>query len=134
MDELFGEGDLSPEDAALLRQTRVQQLMGGFGPSLGALGQPVAGLGPDEEHLLGSAYQGSIWATLALKALRELLIRKGLISEAEIVDCTNEVVRREWNEVVEQTAPATLASQYVVTDADGFPRLQPQGHGDAGAE
>jgi hypothetical protein len=116
MDDRFGPGGMSAEEVALLRQMRTQML-GGFG-------EPAAGLGPDEEHLLGSAYQGSIWATLAVKALRELLIRKGLISEAEIVAYTNEVVRREWNEVIEQTAPAGLAPKYLATDPDEFPRLR----------
>lgn len=115
MDEQFGESDLTPEEAALLRQSRMQMLAG--------FQEPAGGMGADEEHLLASAYQGSIWATLALKALRELLIRKGLVSEAEIVAHTNEVVRREWNEVVEQTAPPRLAAQYVVRDAEEFPRL-----------
>lgn len=124
MDERFGESELTPEEAAILRQARAQMLAG--------FQEPVGGMGPDEEHLLASAYQGSIWATLAVKALRELLIRKGLVSEAEIVAYTNEVVRREWNEVVEQTAPPRLAPQYVVRDPDEFPRLAPSGQGDAG--
>lgn len=115
MDDLFGPGGMSAEEAALMRQIRTQML--------GSFGVPVAGLGPDEEHLLSSAYQGSIWATLAVKALRELLIRKGLISEAEIVAYTNDVVRREWNEVVEQTAPPGLAAKYIATDPEDFPRL-----------
>lgn len=118
MDELFGESDLTPEEAAMLRQSRMQMLAGFQG-----FQEPAGGMGADEEHLLASAYQGSIWATLALKALRELLIRKGLVSEAEIAAHTNEVVRREWNEVVEQTAPPRLAAQYVVRDPEEFPRL-----------
>lgn len=117
MDDRFDQGSLGSDEELLLRRTQVQQMLSG-------LGEPQGGLGPDDEHLLGSAYQGSIWATLALKALRELLVRKGLITEAEIAAYTNEVVRREWNEVVEQTAPAALAPQYLVSDPDEFPRLE----------
>lgn len=73
---------------------------------------------------LAAVTQQALWATLALKALHELLAQRGLLSEGEIVAHTNAVIERDWNEAVRQLLPEALAPLWQIDDPAGFARLK----------
>lgn len=73
---------------------------------------------------LAAVTQQALWATLALKATHELLISRGLLSEAELVAHTNAVIERDWNEAVRQLLPPGIAPTWQIHDPAEFARLR----------
>lgn len=75
-------------------------------------------------QVLAAVTQQALWATLALRALHELLAQRGLLSEAEVVSHTNAVIERDWNTAVRQLLPPSLVPTWEISDPDGFRRLK----------
>ncbi|MBI4505575.1 MAG: hypothetical protein HY691_08575 [Chloroflexi bacterium] len=73
---------------------------------------------------LAAVTQQALWATLALKALHELLAQRGLVGEADIVAHTNAVIERDWNEAVRQLLPPALVPLWQIDEPTGFARLR----------
>lgn len=73
---------------------------------------------------LAAATQQALWATLALKAMHELLVSRGLLSEAEIIAHTNAVIERDWNEAVRQLLPPSIAPTWEIHERAEFARLR----------